>query len=83
MDYRHCGDGNAVDRPMRQKERSSPAQTRLRPEAEELDEINGKTLARKNAAEAIRRTLEAQIEARAKRRRSRELPASSGLRNKA
>jgi hypothetical protein len=68
---------------MRRKEPSSPAPAPLLPESEELDEINAKTLAQKNVPEAIRRTLEAEIEANAKLRLSREVPASSGLKNKA
>jgi hypothetical protein len=54
----------------------------LKPEgqsvAEELDTLNAQTRASRNAPNKLRRTIETTIEAKAKRRRSREGAASAG-----
>jgi hypothetical protein len=68
---------------MRRKESVGPSKSVAHPEAENLDEINARTLRGKNAPEVIRRTVEAQIEAKAKRRRSRDVPASGVLKKAA
>ena len=62
---------------MRKKERGHLAGTN---EAEELDSLNADTQRRRNAPERIRRKLEATIEAKAKKRRGREVPASAAWR---
>lgn len=47
------------------------------PVEEKLEEINAATAAKRNAPKIIRRAMEAQIEARAKKRRDREVAAAS------
>jgi hypothetical protein len=58
-----------------QRPGSSPSEASV---AEQLDTLNAKTRAARNPPNALRRTMEARIEAKAKRRRSRETAASSG-----
>ena len=56
---------------------NQPVADKLRKDnvADELDEINART--RRRGTDRIRRKIEATLEAKAKRRRSREAPASS------
>ena len=47
-------------------------------EAEELDGLNAETRRRGNTPQRLRRKMEATIEGKARKRRGRERPASSG-----
>lgn len=47
--------------------------------AEQLDSLNAQARSARNAPNRLRRTMELTIEAKARRRRSREAPASAGL----
>ena len=57
--------------PKREKTRQEPG--------EELDSVNAMVTTKRNAAQSIRRRIEAQIERKAKAKRSREVPASANL----
>ncbi len=46
-------------------------------EAEELDALNAELKRRRNTPERVRRRVEATIEAKARKRRGREVPASA------
>jgi len=45
---------------------------------DQLDALNARMRRKRNSADAIRRSMEGQIEAKAKRRRSKEVEASAG-----
>ncbi len=46
-------------------------------EQEQLDALNARRRSKGNAPEVIRRTIEAQVESKARKRRTQEAPASS------
>ena len=48
-------------------------------EAEQLDALNASMRSKRNAPELIRRAMEANIEAKARKKRSQEVPASAGF----
>jgi hypothetical protein len=48
-------------------------------ETEELDSLNASLRSKRDAAQLIRRAMEAEIEAGARKQRSREAPASTGF----
>lgn len=60
------------------QQETKPQSKRQEP-AEQLDEINANLRRKGKGPKGIQRTLEAQIEAKAQRNRSRDVPASAAL----
>ena len=65
---------------MANKPRLSLTKTAEASDQEKLESLNAQTRARRNAPQAIRRSMEAEIEAKAKRRRQGERGASAAAR---
>ncbi len=59
--------------------RQQLGKTRNAEEAEELESLNASVLSKPDAPQQLRRALEADIEAKARKKRSREVPASAGF----
>jgi len=60
------------------KRSSGAKDLRKQSPAEKLDSLNARLRNRSNSPETIRRSVEAQIEAKTRKRRKQETPASSG-----
>jgi hypothetical protein len=65
---------------MGKRNENSPRRTSRATETDKLDALNAETTRSGKSADRIRRSIEASIEAKAKKRRNREVPASSAFR---